>query len=460
MSLASAMSSIGNRTSGDAPAAASSGEAGGDRRADGHIARVIVGAVAEILEHVLPLGERCLADPVGALAAHLGVAERLSLHPLCHVVAADAGIGAAAFRHAGRSVVRAARAEIGNTLGDIDGFRERALRRFQPRDVGRQFVVGAVSQQPLADADRDLVRIERALDRKQPIAALVFLADADRLIGGAVKLLAHLHLDERALFLDHDDHVEALSELLQGLLAERPGTADLEQPDAEIVGAHLVDAEIVEGLPHVEIALAGGDDAHDAIARQRMAAAREVHRHAGDETLDRDLAVLGGSTAVFARLGRLAACARDRHDVGAATCGGALLLEARVDGRHDLARADDQGFVYIVDRKKDMVISGGFNVYPSEVEAVLYQHEAVADACVFAVPDDKWGEAVKAFVVLKAGATGDVKELQAHVKDSRGAPWSPKTIDFVEAIAVTGLGKIDRKALRAPYWEGRARGVA
>ncbi len=137
--------------------------AGSDRGADRHIAGVVVGAVAQILEHVRALGERRLADPVGALAAHLGVAERLALHPLRHVVAADAGIGAAAFRHAGRGVVRAARAEIGNAQGDIGGFAERALRRFQPRHIGGQFIVGAVAQ---AAARR--CRSRRRWDRGRP----------------------------------------------------------------------------------------------------------------------------------------------------------------------------------------------------------------------------------------------------------------------------------------------------
>ena len=83
-----------------------------------------------------------------------------------------------------------------------------------------------------------------------------------------------------------------------------------------------------------------------------------------------------------------------------------LTAEVLKNGRYhtgDLARRDDDGFVYIVDRKKDMVISGGFNVYPTEVEAVLYQHPAIAEACVFAMPDEKWGEAVAAHVVLKPG---------------------------------------------------------
>jgi fatty-acyl-CoA synthase len=94
------------------------------------------------------------------------------------------------------------------------------------------------------------------------------------------------------------------------------------------------------------------------------------------------------------------------------------------------------------------------------VEDALMAHHAVASAAVIGIPDAKWGEAVKAFVVLKAGANNSVEELQAHVKDKRGAPWAPKMIDFINDIPVTGLGKIDRKALRAPYWEGRTRGVA
>ncbi|MGO9357400.1 MAG: AMP-binding protein [Xanthobacteraceae bacterium] len=126
----------------------------------------------------------------------------------------------------------------------------------------------------------------------------------------------------------------------------------------------------------------------------------------------------------------------------------------------DVAVKDADGFYYIVDRTKDMIISGGFNIYPREVEDALMSHPSVASAAVIGIPDDKWGEAVKGFVVLKQGAAVDAAQLQAHVKERRGAPWSPKTIDVVAAIPVTGLGKIDRKALRAPYWEGRSRGVA
>ena len=126
----------------------------------------------------------------------------------------------------------------------------------------------------------------------------------------------------------------------------------------------------------------------------------------------------------------------------------------------DVAVKDEEGYLYIVDRTKDMIISGGFNIYPREVEDALMAHGAVASAAVIGVPDDKWGEAVKAFVVLKGGANVEAAALQAHVKDKRGAPWSPKSIDFVDHIPVTAVGKVDRKVLRAPYWQGRTRGVA
>ena len=126
----------------------------------------------------------------------------------------------------------------------------------------------------------------------------------------------------------------------------------------------------------------------------------------------------------------------------------------------DVAVQDESGYYYIVDRTKDMIISGGFNIYPREVEDALMSHPAVASAAVIGVPDGKWGEAVKAFVVLRAGADANFEALHAHVKAKRGGPWAPKSIEIVETIAVTGLGKVDRKTLRAPYWQGRSRGVA
>ena len=126
----------------------------------------------------------------------------------------------------------------------------------------------------------------------------------------------------------------------------------------------------------------------------------------------------------------------------------------------DLARRDAQGFLYIVDRSKDMIVSGGFNVFPREVEDVLTAHPAVAAAGVIGVPDETWGEAVKAVVVLHAGMQVDAAELIARVREAKGPVQAPKTVDFVASLPVTGLGKPDKKALRAAYWGGATRGVA
>ncbi len=125
----------------------------------------------------------------------------------------------------------------------------------------------------------------------------------------------------------------------------------------------------------------------------------------------------------------------------------------------DLARRDAEGFLYIVDRSKDMIISGGFNVFPREVEDVLSAHPAVAAAGVIGVPDETWGEAVKAVVVLKPGAQASAAELIALVREHKGPVHAPKSVDFVDALPVTGLGKPDKKALRARYWGGQARAV-
>ena len=125
----------------------------------------------------------------------------------------------------------------------------------------------------------------------------------------------------------------------------------------------------------------------------------------------------------------------------------------------DMARRDADGFLYIVDRSKDMIISGGFNVYPREVEDALSQHPAVASAAVVGVPDAKWGEAVRALVVLRAGATVAAEELIALVRERKGAVYAPKAIDFVDALPTTGLGKLDKKAIRARFWQGQGRAI-
>ncbi len=125
----------------------------------------------------------------------------------------------------------------------------------------------------------------------------------------------------------------------------------------------------------------------------------------------------------------------------------------------DMATRDDDGYLYIVDRKKDMIISGGFNVYPREVEDVLCTHSGVAMAAVIGIPDDRWGEAVKALVVPRPGADLDADELIALVRERKGPVYAPKSIDVVDALPLTGVGKADRKAIRARYWESETRQV-
>ncbi|GHE46254.1 acyl-CoA synthetase [Camelimonas fluminis] len=125
----------------------------------------------------------------------------------------------------------------------------------------------------------------------------------------------------------------------------------------------------------------------------------------------------------------------------------------------DVARADERGYLYIVDRMKDMIVTGGFNVYPREVEDALTSHPAVAMAAVIGVPDAKWGEAVKALVVRKAGGDVTDEELIALVKQKKGSTQAPKSVEFIDELPVTPVGKVDKKVLRARYWAGQQRMV-
>ena len=120
---------------------------------------------------------------------------------------------------------------------------------------------------------------------------------------------------------------------------------------------------------------------------------------------------------------------------------------------------DDDGYLFIHDRVKDMIVSGGENIYPAEVENALFGHPAVADAGVIGVPDEKWGEAVKAIVVLKPGQTVDAAELIAYARTRIAGYKVPKSIDFVASLPRNPSGKILRRELREPYWAGRDRRV-
>jgi long-chain acyl-CoA synthetase len=120
---------------------------------------------------------------------------------------------------------------------------------------------------------------------------------------------------------------------------------------------------------------------------------------------------------------------------------------------------DQEGYITIVDRAKDVIISGGENVYSSEVENALYRHPAVQEAAVIGVPDSRWGEAVKAIVVLRPGTDMVPQDLIAHCHQLIGGYKCPKSVEIREALPKTGAGKILKAELRAPYWETRLRKI-
>jgi len=136
--------------------------------------------------------------------------------------------------------------------------------------------------------------------------------------------------------------------------------------------------------------------------------------------------------------------------------------ETIVDGwlhTGDIGHLDAEGYLHITDRKKDMIISGGFNVYPSEIEQVIWAHPAVQDCAVIGVPDEQWGEAVKAVVELNAGQSVSADELIALCKQKLGSVKAPKSVDFIPALPRSPVGKVLKKDLREQYWQGMERRI-
>lgn len=125
----------------------------------------------------------------------------------------------------------------------------------------------------------------------------------------------------------------------------------------------------------------------------------------------------------------------------------------------DLGVSDDEGFITLVDRSKDMIVSGAENIYPTEIERALSSHPAVAECAVFGIPDDKWGEVPAAHVVLRPGHQATAEDLIAHVVGIVARFKRPRRIEFVERLPKTPVGKVQKSQLRAPYWQGRARQI-
>ena len=146
----------------------------------------------------------------------------------------------------------------------------------------------------------------------------------------------------------------------------------------------------------------------------------------------------------------------DSHRAGAAA-------EAIRDGwmhTGDAGRMDERGFVFIVDRIKDMIVTGAENVYSAEFENAVHQRPAVAACAVIGIPSDKWGELVHAVVVLKPGATATAEEIQEHCKELIASYKCPRSIEFADALPLSGAGKVLKTKLREPHWEGYDRRVA
>jgi acyl-CoA synthetase (AMP-forming)/AMP-acid ligase II len=125
----------------------------------------------------------------------------------------------------------------------------------------------------------------------------------------------------------------------------------------------------------------------------------------------------------------------------------------------DIAYIDDDGFVFIVDRKKDMIITGGFNVFPSEIEQVIWSHPAVQDCAVIGVPDEKWGEAVKAVIETVPGKSINEQEIIALCKQKLGSVKAPKSVEVWETLPRSPVGKVLKKNIRSTFWQDHERAI-
>jgi acyl-CoA synthetase (AMP-forming)/AMP-acid ligase II len=140
----------------------------------------------------------------------------------------------------------------------------------------------------------------------------------------------------------------------------------------------------------------------------------------------------------------------------------AATVETLIDGwlrTGDFGEVDEQGFVYVIDRVKDMIVSGGENIYSREVEEALLAHPNIADAAVVGAPDDRWGEIVMAYVVRRTGAELAADDVIAHCRERIAGYKRPRAVTFIEALPKLPNGKVEKFKLRAPLWQGRARAI-
>jgi fatty-acyl-CoA synthase len=296
--------------------------------------------------------------------------------------------------------------------------------------------------------------------------------------GGSVYVMSDFLPSEVARVLDEDGitGVTFVPAMIQALLVMVPGLADLEFPRLRAIyyGASPIAVETLRSATGVfgcdflqiygmtettaaltalfpedhERALAGEE--HLLLSAGRPILATEV-RIVDDEGNDVPTGEVG---QIIGRGPQLMTGYHNRPEATADALVGGWMHTG------DAGSLDAEGFLYVSDRVKDMIISGGENIYPREIEDVLFQLPAVADAAVIGVPDDKWGETVKAVIQVKEGESLTEAELRAHCRANLGGFKQPTSFDFIDQIPRNLTGKVLKKDLRAPYWEGRGRGVS
>ena len=295
--------------------------------------------------------------------------------------------------------------------------------------------------------------------------------------GGSVYTMADFMPGEVARVLAEEGitNTTFVPAMIQAMLVAVPDLADLDFPrlDTIVYGASPIAVETLRaataafGCKFLQVygmtettavmtalypedhdrALAGDD--HLLVSAGRPVLATEVRIVDAD---DNDLPI-GDVGEILGRGPQMMEGYHDRPDASADALAGGWMHTG------DAGSLDDEGYLYVSDRVKDMIISGGENIYPREIEDVIFRLPAVADAAVIGVPDEKWGETVKAVIQVKSGETLTEDEVRAHCRANLGGFKQPTSVDFIDEIPRNLSGKVLKKDLRATYWEGKERSV-
>jgi len=295
--------------------------------------------------------------------------------------------------------------------------------------------------------------------------------------GGSVYVQEHFDFDEVVRILDEEgvNRTMLVPAMIQAMLVMVPGIEDREYADLEQIGygaspiapatlrtaMEVFGCEFVQGFGQTESS-GGVTLLTRADHRRALDGDEELLRSAGRACFGTEVRVVDpdGNDAPVGEVGHI--IARGPQLMAGYWNLPEATAEALRDGwlyLGDAGTFDDEGYLYVKDRIKDMVVSGGENVYPAEVEQVLFSHPAVADAAVIGVPDEKWGEAVKACVVLREGAEVSESELIDFCRASIAGFKVPKSVDWHDDLPRNASMKVLKTELRGPYWEHHERSV-